>query len=171
MESPPPVWAAPVPDSSVRPASPWPAPSVLLDDARPTSAPPPVSFRPRAHTPAGSVRIVPLWLSCSPKPRLLPGLPAQNKIYGFWFTGGAKSEHRKGPIQISEITSAPFMAAATWITPEPDSADSCCASPARSTPLPAVPTPHSPAPCHPAVAHCGYSSKGEGCARGGNGSI
>ena len=30
-------------------------------------------------------------------------MDAQNKIHGLWFIGGAKSEHRKGPIQNSEL--------------------------------------------------------------------
>src|SRR5208283_5980345 len=40
------------------------------------------------------------------KPRLLPGSHARNKIHGLRFTGGAKSEHRKGPVQSSEIKEA-----------------------------------------------------------------
>ncbi len=35
------------------------------------------------------------------------GRQARNKIHGLWSTGGAKSEHRKGPIQSSEITESP----------------------------------------------------------------
>src|SRR6266498_187151 len=104
MESPPPAWDAPVPESSDPPPPRSPAPFAPPAGARPTSAPPPVSFRPHARTPAGSARIVPLWLSCSPKPCLLPGVQARNNIHDFWFTGGAKSEYRKGPIQSSEIT-------------------------------------------------------------------
>src|ERR1039457_6157375 len=106
MGSPPPVWAARVPEPCVPPAWRYPAPSAPLAGAPPASGPPPGSFRPHARTPAGSARIVPLWLSCSPKPSFLLGLEARNKVHGLWFTGGARSEHRKGPIQSSELTSS-----------------------------------------------------------------
>src|SRR5665213_1399414 len=102
MESQLPVSAARVPEPSVLPASRWPAPSAPLAGAPPVSGLPPESFRTHARTPAGSARIVPLWLSCSPKPSFLPGPEARNKIHGLWFTGGDRSEHRKGPIQSSE---------------------------------------------------------------------
>ena len=39
-----------------------------------------------------------------PNPYLLSGINARNKLYRYWFTGGAKSEYRKGPIQSSEIS-------------------------------------------------------------------
>src|ERR1039457_7043396 len=107
MGSPPPVSAARVPAPCVPPALHWPAPFALLAGAPPVSGPPPGSFRPRARTPAGSARIVPLWLSCSPKPHFLLGFEARNKIHGLWFTGGARSEHRKGPIQSSELNKLP----------------------------------------------------------------
>src|ERR1035441_455243 len=103
MGSPLPVSAARVPVSCVPPASRWPTPSAPLAGAPPVSGPPPGSFRPHVRTPAGSARIVPLWLSCSPKPSFLLGLEARNKVHGLWFTGGARSEHRKGPIQSSEL--------------------------------------------------------------------
>src|SRR6202035_6187238 len=76
-----------------------------LAGAPPVSGPPPGSFRSHVRTPGESVRIIPLWLSCSSKPSFLPGREARNKIHGLWFTGGAGSEHRKGPIQSSELTS------------------------------------------------------------------
>src|ERR1035441_6199331 len=104
MGSPLPVSAARVPVSCVPPASGWPTPSAPLAGAPPISGQPPGSFRPHVRTPAGSARIVPLWLSCSPKPSFLLGLEARNKVHGLWFTGGARSEHRKGPIQSSELT-------------------------------------------------------------------
>src|SRR5580693_5006826 len=105
MGSPLPVSAARVPEPCVPLASRWPAPSAPLAGAPPASGTPPGSFRPHVRTPVGSARIVPLWLSCSPKPSFLLGPEAQNKIHGLWFTGGARSEHRKGPIQSSELTS------------------------------------------------------------------
>src|ERR1017187_2321098 len=104
MGSPPPVWAARVPEPCVPPVWRYPAPSAPLAGAPPVSGPPPGSFRPHVRTPAGSARIVPLWLSCSPKPSFLLGLEARNKVYDLWFTGGARSKHRKGPIQSSELT-------------------------------------------------------------------
>src|SRR5664280_3045932 len=103
MGSPPPVWAARVPEPCAPPARRYPAPSAPLAGAPPVSGPPPGSFRPHVRTPAGSARIVPLWLSCSPKPSFLLGLEARNKVYDLWFTGGARSKHRKGPIQSSEL--------------------------------------------------------------------
>src|SRR5450631_3760519 len=106
MGSPPPVWAVRVPEPCVPPAWRYPAPSALLAGAPPVSGPPPGSFRPHVRTPAGSARIVPLWLSCFPKPSFLLGLEARNKVYDLWFTGGARSKHRKGPIQSSELTIA-----------------------------------------------------------------
>src|SRR5450631_4078081 len=106
MGSPPPVWAVRVPEPCVPPAWRYPAPSALLAGAPPVSGPPPGSFRPHVRTPAGSARIVPLWLSCSPKLSFLLGLEARNKVHGLWFTGGARSEHRKGPIQSSELSTA-----------------------------------------------------------------
>src|SRR5258708_17770249 len=109
MESPPPVSAARVPEPCVPPASHWPAPYAPLADAPPVFGPPPGSSRPHVRTPAGSARIVPLWLSCSPKPSFLLGVEARNKIHGLWFTGGARSEHRKGPIQSSELNSSTFL--------------------------------------------------------------
>ncbi len=66
MESPPPVSDAPVPGSSAPPAPRWPAPCAPPAGAPPTSAPPPGSSRRHVRTPAGSARIAPLWLSCSP---------------------------------------------------------------------------------------------------------
>src|ERR1017187_9586352 len=106
MGSSPPVSDGRVPAPFVPPASRWPAPSAPLAGAPPVSGPLPGSFQSHVHTPAGSARIVPLWLSCSPKPSVLLGPEAQNKIHGLWFTGGARSEHRKGPIQSSELTCA-----------------------------------------------------------------
>src|SRR5450755_4989291 len=106
MGSLPPVWAARVPEPCVPPAWRYPAPSAPLAGAPPASGPPPESFRPHVRTPAGSARIVPLWLSCSPKPSFLLGLKARNKVYDLWFTGGARSKHRKGPIQSSELKAA-----------------------------------------------------------------
>src|SRR5664280_2483750 len=103
MGSPPPVWAARVPEPCVPPAWRYPAPSAPLAGAPPASGPPPGSFRPHVRTPAGSARIVPLLLSCFPKPSFLLGLKARNKVYDLWFTGGARSKHRKGPIQSSEL--------------------------------------------------------------------
>src|SRR5271169_3795802 len=109
MGSPLPVSAARVPEPSVPPASRWPAPSAPPADAPPISGPPPGSFQSHVRTPAGSARIVPLWLSCSPKPSFFLGPEAQNKIHGLWFTGGARSEHRKGPIQSIELTAGGFQ--------------------------------------------------------------
>src|SRR6202521_5703871 len=102
MGSPLPVSAALVPEPCVPPASRWPVPSALLAGAPPVSGPPPGSLRPHVRTPVEFARIVPLWLSCSPKPSFLLGLAARYKIHGLWFTGGARSEHRKGRIQSSE---------------------------------------------------------------------
>src|ERR1035437_3355898 len=110
MGSPLPVSAARVPVSCVPPASGWPTPSAPLAGAPPISGQPPGSFRPHVRTPAGSARIVPLWLSCSPKPSFLLGLEARNKVHGLWFTGGARSEHRKGPIQSSELNEFELVA-------------------------------------------------------------
>src|ERR1700683_1941536 len=107
MGSPFPVSVARVPAPYVPPASRWPVPSAPLADAPPVSGPPPGSFRSHVRTPAGSARIVPLWLSCSPKPSFLPGREARNKVHGLWFIGGARSEYRKGPIQSSELTWTP----------------------------------------------------------------
>src|ERR1035437_7463276 len=76
----------------------------------PVPGPPPGSFRPHVRPPAGSARIVPLWLSCSPKPSFLLGPEARNKVYDLWFTGGARSEHRKGPIQSSELNEFELVA-------------------------------------------------------------
>src|ERR1035438_4936889 len=115
MGSLPPIWAARVPEPCVPPAWRYPAPSEPLAGAPPVSGPPPGSFRPHVRTPAGSARIVPLWLSCSPKPSFLLGLEARIKVYDLWFTSGARSKHRKGPIQSSELTLPPFSAA----TPSP----------------------------------------------------
>src|SRR6266852_4575879 len=58
---------------------------------------------PHVRTLAESARIAPLSLSCFPKSRLLPGSKTRNNIHDSCFTGGAKSEHRKGPIQSIEI--------------------------------------------------------------------
>src|SRR5271165_2932170 len=104
MASPRPVSAAPGPVSYVPPAPHWPAPSAHLAAAPPVSGLPPGSFQPHVRIPAGSVRIVPPWLSCFPLPSFLLGPEAQNKIHGLWFASGAKSEHRKGPIQSSELS-------------------------------------------------------------------
>src|SRR5208282_1212897 len=98
-----PALAVPVLESSVPPAPRWPAPCAPLAGVRPTSAPPPVSSRPRVRTPAGSARIVPLWLSCSPKPDLLRARTPKTRYMVSDFTGGAKSKYQKGPIQSSEL--------------------------------------------------------------------
>src|SRR5664279_4182415 len=73
MGSPPQVSVAHVPVSCAPPASRWPTPSAPLAGAPPVSGPPPGSYRHHVRTPAGSARIVPLWLSCSPKPSFLLG--------------------------------------------------------------------------------------------------
>src|SRR5664279_1229014 len=104
MGSPPPVSAARAPVSYVPPASRWPVHSAPLGGAPPVSGLLPGSFRPPVRPPARSARIVPPWLSCSPTPSFLLGLEARNKVHGLWFTGGARSEHRKGPIQSSELS-------------------------------------------------------------------
>src|SRR5438105_70798 len=104
MGSPTQVSVAHAPEFCVQPVVRWPTPSAPLAGAPPVSGQPPGSFRPHARTPAGSARIVPLWLSCSPKLSFLLGLAARNKVHGLWFTGGARSEHRKGPIQSSDLT-------------------------------------------------------------------
>src|ERR1039458_3512611 len=118
MGSPPPVSAARVPVSCVPPASRWPTPSAPLAGAPPVSGQPPGSFRPHVRTPAGSARIVPPWLSCSPKLSFLLGLEARNKVHGLWFTGGARSEHRKGPIQSSELRRPLDSDAPVWFVAE-----------------------------------------------------
>src|SRR6266571_6149446 len=74
-----------------------------MESPPPASGPPPGSFRPHVRTLAESARIAPLSLSCFPKSLLLPGSKTRNNIHDSCFTGGAKSEHRKGPIQSIEI--------------------------------------------------------------------
>src|SRR6266511_396786 len=100
MESPPPALVAPVPESSVPPASHWPAPFALLAGVRPTSSPPLVSSRPRAHTHAGSARIVPPWLSCSPNRCLLSGLSSPKQDIRFLV-------YRWGQIRVSKGANSP----------------------------------------------------------------
>src|ERR1019366_5937799 len=101
MGSLPPVWAARVPEPCVPPAWRYPAPSAPLAGAPPVSGPPPGSFRPHVRTPAGSARIVPLWLSCFPKPSFLLGLEARNKVYDLWFTGGPDQSIERGQFRVA----------------------------------------------------------------------
>src|ERR1035437_2289775 len=59
------------------------------------------SFRRHVHTRAGSARITPLWLSCSPNRTHLPGFEARNRIHGSWFTGGPNQSIEVGQFRVS----------------------------------------------------------------------
>src|ERR1051326_2146291 len=102
MGSPTQVSVAHAPEFCVQPVVRWPTPSAPLAGAPPVSGQPPGSFRPHARTPAGSARIVPLWLSCSPKPSFLLGRTPKTRytVYGLQV---GPDQHRKGPIQSSEL--------------------------------------------------------------------
>src|ERR1035438_770646 len=102
MGSPTQVSVARVPVSCAPPASHWPPPSAPLVGAPPVSGQLLGSFRPHVRTPAGSARIVPLWLSCSPKPSFLLGRTPKTR-YTVCDLQVGPDQHRKGPIQSSEL--------------------------------------------------------------------
>src|SRR6266571_9576012 len=74
MESLRPTSVARAPELSDRAAPRWPALPGPSAGVSPTSWPPLLSFRRHVHTRAGSARITPLWLSCSPNRTLPSGL-------------------------------------------------------------------------------------------------
>src|ERR1035437_4085456 len=101
MGSPRPASAARAPGFSARAVSRWPGLPGPSAGGPPTSWPPLCSFRRHVHTRAGSARITPLWLSCSPNRTHLPGFEARNRIHGSWFTGGPNQSIEVGQFRVS----------------------------------------------------------------------